>query len=314
MTVIQTPAPGTTYVGDSTVQVVTLTIDDSYGNSAQCVFEVILDDDVDPEITCPTNQEIFLDDACEVTLPDYTTFGNIDDNCTDLMDLVVTQSPAPNTMYSGSITFIMVTLTVDDGNGNTENCMFEVSFLDITNPEITCPEDFARDLDSNCEYVLEDFTSLVIGENECSNDLALTITQSPVAGTILNGTQMVHTIVFTATDNSGNMTTCDVEITLNDITPPQFSCPSPEPIRAKGCQVEIPNYTNGLTAIDDCDSPTVITFAQTPAPGSILGGGIHIITCSATDTEGNTSTCNFNLEIILEEVCIPIGIQSGSTP
>ena len=126
--------------------------------------------------------------------------------------------------------------------------------------------------------------------------------------------QMVHTIFFTATDNSGNMTTCDVEIILNDITPPQFSCPSPEPIRAKGCQVEIPDFTSELTAIDDCDNPTLITFSQTPAPGGILGEGVHIITCSATDTEGNVSTCNFNLEIILEDVCIPIGIQAGSNP
>jgi len=314
LTIIQTPAPGTTLVGDSTVQTITLTVDDSYGNSTQCTFEVILEDDVNPEINCPTNQDIFLDDACEILLPDYTTASSIGDNCTDLTDLVVTQLPTPNTLYTSSITSIVVTLTVDDGNGNTEDCMFEVSFLDITNPEIICPDDFARDLDSNCEYILEDFTNLVTGENECANDLALTITQSPVAGTVLNGMQMVHTIFFTATDNSGNMTTCDVEITLNDITPPRFSCPGPQTIRAKGCQVEIPDYTNELTATDDCDNPTLISFSQTPPPGSILGEGVHIITCSATDTEGNTSICNFNLEIILEEVCIPVGIQTGSNP
>ena len=109
-----------------------------------------MEDDVNPEITCPTNQDIFLDDACEILLPDYTTASSIGDNCTGLTDLVVTQSPAPNTLYAGAITSVIVTLTVDDGNGNTEDCMFEVSFLDVTNPEITCPDDFARDLDSNC--------------------------------------------------------------------------------------------------------------------------------------------------------------------
>jgi hypothetical protein len=50
----------------------------------------------------------------------------------------VTQSPVSSTVLSGHNDLELVTLTADDGNGNTENCSFTVTLKDITAPNIVC--------------------------------------------------------------------------------------------------------------------------------------------------------------------------------
>ncbi len=49
-------------------------------------------------------------------------------------------------------------------------------------------------------------------------------------------------------------------------------------------------------AMDVCGHPA--TVVCTPAPGSVLGPGVYPVTCVATDNEGNSNQCTFNLTVL----------------
>ncbi|WP_319500448.1 MBG domain-containing protein [uncultured Draconibacterium sp.] len=80
---------------------------------------------------------------------------------------------------------------------------------DNINPTITCPADQTGTLDNNCEFTLPDYTGLATISDNC--DASPTVTQSPAAGTTINGTT---TIALTATDASGNASNCTFDVNL----------------------------------------------------------------------------------------------------
>ena len=77
-------------------------------------------DTISPAITCPGNQTETLNSNCQFILSDYTALATTTDNCT--VSPAVTQSPISGTIISGTTT---ITLTVNDGNGNSAQCTFE---------------------------------------------------------------------------------------------------------------------------------------------------------------------------------------------
>lgn len=83
-----------------------------------------------------------------------------------------------------------------------------------------------------------------------------------------------------------------------DTTPPSLSCPSS--VFAidgfNGPPGEVVIFS--VTAADDCDpSPTVVCV---PSSGSMFSVGTTLVTCTATDTAGNESTCQFPVIVRLK--------------
>ncbi|MDV7397372.1 HYR domain-containing protein, partial [Arthrospira platensis SPKY1] len=72
-----------------------------------------------PTISCPANQVVTGDANCSAILADYTGQAVVEDDC-DLQPSV-SQSPAPGTAFNN---FLTVTLTAEDGSGNTSACTF----------------------------------------------------------------------------------------------------------------------------------------------------------------------------------------------
>jgi len=136
VTITASTASGSLFpIGTTTV---TVTATDVDGNSESCEFDVTVTDDELPTITCPADEEILTsvagDGACQILLPDYTAAATATDNCPTL---AVTQAPAAGTAFMAG-TSTTVTLTADDGNGNTVDCSFEVTFTDDEAPVISC--------------------------------------------------------------------------------------------------------------------------------------------------------------------------------
>ncbi|MBL6448257.1 hypothetical protein JMN32_18225, partial [Fulvivirga sp. 29W222] len=123
-----------------------------------------------PVIFCPGDQNVSFNSSCQYPLPDYTGLATATDNCSTP---TVTQSPAAGTIITSAQT---ITLTANDGNGNTAQCTFNVIPADITNPVITCPSDQNVSFDSSCQFTLPDYTSLATASDNCS---VPTVTQSP---------------------------------------------------------------------------------------------------------------------------------------
>ncbi len=109
------------------------------------------------------------------------------------------------------------------------------------------------------------------------------------------------TVTVFATDASGNVASCSVEVLVVDTMAPVLTCPEDESVMVDldGSHTLADYIGDGAaTATDNCTDP-VSDFTQSPAPGTILGVGVHIITFTATDEYGNVSTCEMELDLTI---------------
>ncbi|WP_064965719.1 T9SS type B sorting domain-containing protein [Tenacibaculum ovolyticum] len=280
--ITQSPAVGTIVTTDTTI---TLTADDGHGNTTDCTFDVIITDNIAPSITCPVNQTANFDTNCQYTLLDYTALATATDNCTAAV--TVTQSPVAGTIVTTDTT---ITLTADDGNGNTTDCTFDVMITDNIAPAITCPVNQTANFDANCQYILLDYTALAIGTDNCT--AVVTVTQSPAVGTIVTADT---TITLTADDGNGNTTDCTFDITITDNIPPAITCPANQAVNFDAnCQYTLLDYTALAIATDNCNPSVIIT--QSPAIGTVVTTDTTI-TLTADDGNGNTTNCTFDVTI-----------------
>lgn len=103
------------------------------------------------------------------------------------------------------------TFEVMGNDGSILNCSFDVTVVDTTQPFfIGCPGDFEVNQEGNATVTLDDFTATVSASDNCSS---VTITQDPVAGTVLDQAT-VQTVTLTATDASGNESICTFDVTV----------------------------------------------------------------------------------------------------
>ncbi len=296
-TVTQSPAIGTVISGHATVQTITLTADDGNGNTNNTTFDVTLVDATLPALTSVVDRNENVDASCNFTLPDYTSLTTATDNCGTA---TVTQSPAIGTVISGHATVQTITLTVDDGNGNTNNTTFDVTLVDATLPALTSVVDRNENVDASCNFTLPDYTSLTTATDNCGT---ATVTQSPAIGTVISGHATVQTITLTVDDGNGNTNNTTFDVTLVDVTPPTLTAVASraEDLDAD-CNFTIPDYTGLTTATDNCGTATV---TQSPAIGTVISGHVTVQTITLTADDGNGNTNDTTFDIILVDVTLP---------
>jgi hypothetical protein len=294
LTVTQSPAVGTAVSGVGTT-VITLTVTDASGNSANCTFNVNRVDTTLPTITCPAAQTLVLSATCAGVLADYRSLATIADNCTASGSLVVTQSPAVGTAVSGVGTTV-ITLTVTDASGNSANCTFNVNRVDTTLPTITCPAAQTLVLSATCAGVLADYRSLATVADNCTATGALTVTQSPAVGTAVSGVGTT-VITLTVTDASGNSANCTFNVNRVDTTLPTITCPAAQTlVLSATCAGVLADYRSLATVADNCTATGALVVTQSPAAGTAVSGvGTTVITLTVTDASGNSANCTFNV-------------------
>ena len=103
---------------------------------------------------------------------------------------------------------------------------------------------------------------------------------------------------WTATDACGNATSGVQYLTVKDVIAPVITCPGTvyATTTPGSCGA---NVTLNATATDKCRIPT-ITYS--PASGSFFNTGTTLVTATATDSCGNSSTCNFYVVVSDNEV------------
>ncbi|MBL7809111.1 MAG: HYR domain-containing protein [Saprospiraceae bacterium] len=299
-TVTQSPAASTVLNGHNDVEPVTLTADDGNGNTQPCTFTVTLMDGIKPMITCPGNQIVAADGACAGTVGSYSPVS-LSDNCT--ANPTVTQSPAASTVLNGHNDVETVTLTADDGNGNTQPCSFTVTLKDGIKPMITCPGNQIVAADGACAGTVGNYSPVSLSDNCTANP---TVTQSPAASTVLNGHNDVETVTLTADDGNGNTQPCSFTVTLKDLSKPIIICPGNQIIPANAsCSGPVGSW-NPLLLRDNCTASNLITVTQSPLPNTVLNGHniSALVTLTANDGNGNTQTCTFN--VTLKDQTLPI--------
>jgi hypothetical protein len=197
----QLPAAGTSVFGTGSFTV-TLRATDAAGNATTCSFTVNKVDNIAPVVTCPSNRSINLNSSCQVTMPNYTGGNVASDNC-GLASVV--QSPAAGTVLNGVGTTTVI-LTATDLSGNTASCSFTVSTVDVTAPVIACAANIVQNV--SCAPATITLTNPT-ATDACGGNV--TIVRSYTGSTFPLGTTNV---VWTATDQYGNSSTCVQTVTV----------------------------------------------------------------------------------------------------
>ena len=107
-----------------------------------------------------------------------------------------------------------------------------------------------------------------------------------------------NTVTLTVTDAAGNTAFCVALVNVLDTMAPDLICPEDQSVMVDPDATHtVGNYfANGdVTVTDNCAGDILVL--QDPAPGTLLGVGIHPIVITATDTYGNTATCTFILDL-----------------
>ena len=263
---------------------VTYTVLDASGNSAQASFELTVIDNEMPTISnvpadvTLTNDEELCGAAYSWEEPAIT------DNCGAP---ALTSSLQSGQVFPVGSTF--VSLTVDDGNSNIVETGFTVTVIDDTAPLISrMPENIVIDADlGSCE------TQVDWEEPEAADNCGVsTLVANHVPGLYSVGEAEV---IYTAQDINGNISIESFTITVLDNQLPE--------IAGLPVDLETDNLA-GLcganlawpapSASDNCGVETIESSHQ---PGSEFPVGITTVVYTVTDINGNTTEDSFLVTI-----------------
>jgi hypothetical protein len=200
--------------------------------------------------------------------------------------LTPTCSPASGATFPLGAT--TVTCSATDAAGNTGTASFAVTVVDTTPPALTVPAPIAATASGPAGTAVT-FTASAVD----LVDGAVVPACVPASGSVfpLGPT----TVTCTATDSRSNSASKSftVTVTLVDTTPPVVDVPADITAEATGVAGAVVAFT--AIAVDNSDGP--LTPACSPASGAMFPLGASTVTCSATDSHGNTGTASFKVKV-----------------
>jgi len=288
------------------------TATDSSNNSSSCDQTVVVLDNENPTITCPANITTNTDPGtCSANVNPGTATAT--DNCGSGHPPTVTGTRSDNqplnAPYPKGTTTIHWTAT--DSSGNSASCDQTVTVNDNENPAITCPANITRSTDpGTCSASIDPGTPTATDNCGTPTVTGTRSDSQPLSAPYPKGTTTIH---WTATDSSGNSSSCDQAITVNDTEPPAITCPanitaSTEP---GTCAAHVVPGT--ATATDNCGTTTVTGTRSDGRPlTDTYPRGTTTITWTATDSSGNQSSCA--QAITVSDTEAPTITFNGQTP
>ncbi|MFT3910967.1 MAG: T9SS type A sorting domain-containing protein [Ferruginibacter sp.] len=243
-----------------------------------------------PALTCPANQVTTTDPGVCLASRSY-----------DLA--IATGFPAPTVSYLVDGNFISfpydfplgtttVQVLAEGACAPDADCSFTVTVNDEEGP--TPDLGVLPDATGECSVTVTDVPTAT---DACDGAIIGTTTDL-----LTYNTQGTFTITWSFTDLKGNTTTQDQTVIVNDITPPDITCPP----TLTTCSVPGNNFTiTPAVASDNCTISSVayeVTGATTRSgtgtdASGLFNPGISTITWTVTDGNNNTNTCSSTVNI-----------------
>ena len=302
-TVICSTASGEIFPVGTTI--VTCTASDDSGNTATCTFNVVVEDTENPTITCPASQTIAAGMGNTTAIVDNIAPTTADNCGIDTIFYVFTgtttgdgaDDASGSTFNLGETT---VTYNTTDDNGLIATCDFVITVIDDTDLILNCPNNaIAFTATDSCGA-----TVLNIAPDASPMSEVASISYETTGATVGIGNDDASgifynigetTVIYTATDNDGNMLNCSFLVTVNDtIMPVLIDCPADISINV------LPNTCANSatwiapTATDNCPN---LNMTSTHNPGDEFMVGNTVVTYLAADASGNQMTCSFNVTV-----------------
>jgi len=187
-----------------------------------------------------------------------------------------------------------VTYTINDGFGHTITCSFVVIVYDPELPVINCPANISVNTTPGLCSTVVNYT--VPFDDNCTGAFLTQLSGLPSGVAYPVG---VTTNVFRVTDGSGNTATCSFTVTVTDNQNPGLTCPSNVTKNADPgvCQsvVTIPVPATS----DNCGILNLVnSFTGTNNASGTYPVGLTLVTWTATDIHGNTTTCIQTINVV----------------
>ena len=267
---------------------VTWTYDDGNGNSSQQTQSVVIDDVTPPVFSvCPGPQTVIMETGvCFGAVPNLVALASATDNCGGNVN--ITQSVSQGTSFgSAHNDQITVTLTADDGNGNTTTCDVVVTVVDNESPVFAfCPADIEL-----CGEQAVSWTLPIVNDN-CSSIMGSAFRPGDVfqVGTT--------TVIYTAVDHAGNQTSCSFDVTIHAL---------PEVVIT---QSVLPDFCQGLALLTsgvNNEADLLLPLSYSWSAG--LGGDLTAIptengtySVDITDARGCSGTASISLNLVPSDI------------
>ena len=238
--VVCSPASGSVFpVGTTTV---TCTVTDVNGNTAQCTFDITVTDDnnqCDP-IMCNGLVTAHFDENCEVLVTVEAILlgnnGNVDDYTIMVKECgtcdPIPTSPVITSQYAGDTLVVEVCspipgnccwsyIVVDDGDIPDLECEdITIDCSESSTPSTTAGAAVGFPLPPGVTIIANIDGTFTILDFDACGDVILEYSDDEDNGACPDGPLKTITRTWTATDESGNMTSCIETITVDRITGP----------------------------------------------------------------------------------------------
>jgi hypothetical protein len=237
---------------------------------------------------------------CKLTCPANITVSNDAGQCGAVVNFnvssistcgTVTAVPASGSFFPAGSTTVNVT------SGSGQSCSFIVTVNDNENPTISAPTNVTVNAEAGVCYATNVTLGTATTSDNCTGEI---IVASNAPSQFAKG---ITTVIWTATDASGNTSTASQTVTVNDNENPIItSCPPAQVF----CVNQSGNYTiPALTATDNCGavsysytiSGVTTRSGNTSSASGAFSVGVSTIKWTATDGSGNTATCQTTVTI-----------------
>jgi hypothetical protein len=284
------PASGSLFpVGDT---LISFSATDAAGNVATCSFTITVEDNQAPLAVCQNiTLQLDANGVAAITAEDLN--GGSTDNCAGTLTYTASQT-AFDCSHVGANTII---LTVTDAAGNSSTCTATVTVEDNIAPVANCVAPFTIQLDVNGNASITE-TDINNGSNDNCSVASITLSQSAFTCADLGD----NIITLTITDPSGNSTTCNTLVTVEDTIAPVVSCITfTIELGADGTALLTPEDIGG-TSTDNC-AITITAIDIEDFDCSDIGTPV-LVTYFASDASGNIASCTAMVTVV--DVLAPV--------
>ena len=279
---------------------VVLTVTDNNGNVSTCTAVVTVEDNVAPTAVCQ-NITVQLDANGNVSITPADVDGGSSDACG-----IASTTIDVSTFDCSNVGTNNVILTVTDNNGNVSTCTAVVTVEDNVAPTAVC-QNITVQLDANGN------ASITPADVDGGSSDACGIASTTIDVSTFDCSNVgTNNVILTVTDNNGNVSTCTAVVTVEDNIAPLIVCPADVNSETRlGDCFSLVYFPQPYTQ-DNCGIDTVVQTAGLPS-GSQFPVGVSTVAFTATDVNGNVSTCSFTITVTDNEapmaVCQNITIQ-----
>ena len=164
---------------------------------------------------------------------------------------------------------------------------------DITPPSITCPPSVTANNSPSTACSATVIYGSITATDNCAAP-TITLVSGQASNTVFP--VGINTVVYRATDPSGNSSTCSFTVTVKDVTPPTITCPANQIAGTDPGECGAVRTYATPSAADNCSIQS-ITLLSGKASGAFYPVGTTTNVWRATDPASNSASCSFTITI-----------------